>query len=211
MKGDRVEAMVDTGQGVQTFEIVATKAGRRIEVVTSRGVGRGPRGHPDRRSGPHRPVHGQPSDRPRRAPRRRRARPGRDQHQPPVAAARLGARRRRQQVEQRQHDEDGHAQRRADQRPDERDQVARRTEPVAAGDRRDRPTLRRRPEDARARADLVPEHVERDRDHDERGGVDEDTDLGARVASVAASSAVGNGTNPTVEQQQEVRQDEAVV
>ena len=38
MKGDRVEAMVDTGQGVQTFEIVATRAGRRIEVVTSRGV-----------------------------------------------------------------------------------------------------------------------------------------------------------------------------
>ena len=38
VKGDRVEAMVDTGQGVQTFEIVATRAGRRIEVVTSRGV-----------------------------------------------------------------------------------------------------------------------------------------------------------------------------
>ena len=38
MKGDRVEAVVDTGQGVQTFEIVATKAGRRIEVVTTRGV-----------------------------------------------------------------------------------------------------------------------------------------------------------------------------
>ncbi len=38
MKGDRVEAMVDTGQGVQTFEIVASRAGRRIEVVTSRGV-----------------------------------------------------------------------------------------------------------------------------------------------------------------------------
>src|SRR5512147_1286992 len=38
MKGDRVEAVVDTGQGVQTFEIAATKAGRRIEVVTSRGV-----------------------------------------------------------------------------------------------------------------------------------------------------------------------------
>ena len=38
MKGDRVEAMVDTGQGVQTFDIVATRAGRRIEVVTSRGV-----------------------------------------------------------------------------------------------------------------------------------------------------------------------------
>jgi hypothetical protein len=38
MKGDRVEALVDTGQGVQAFEIVATRAGRRIEVVTSRGV-----------------------------------------------------------------------------------------------------------------------------------------------------------------------------
>lgn len=38
MKGDRVEAVVDTGQGTQTFEIAATKAGRRIEVVTSRGV-----------------------------------------------------------------------------------------------------------------------------------------------------------------------------
>ena len=38
MKGDRVEAVVDTGQGVQTFELVASKAGRRIEVVTSRGV-----------------------------------------------------------------------------------------------------------------------------------------------------------------------------
>jgi hypothetical protein len=38
MKGDRVEALVDTGQGVQTFEIVATKAGRRLEVTTSRGV-----------------------------------------------------------------------------------------------------------------------------------------------------------------------------
>jgi hypothetical protein len=32
MKGDRVEAVVDTGQGTQTFEIAATKAGRRIEV-----------------------------------------------------------------------------------------------------------------------------------------------------------------------------------
>jgi hypothetical protein len=38
MKGDRVEAVVDTGQGVQKFEIVATRAGRRIEVTTSRGV-----------------------------------------------------------------------------------------------------------------------------------------------------------------------------
>jgi hypothetical protein len=38
MKGDRVEAGVDTGQGVQTFEIVATRAGRRTEVVTTGGV-----------------------------------------------------------------------------------------------------------------------------------------------------------------------------
>ena len=38
MKGDRVEAVVDTGQGTQTFEIEATRAGRRIEVTTARGV-----------------------------------------------------------------------------------------------------------------------------------------------------------------------------
>lgn len=38
MKGDRVEAVVDTGQGVQTFDIVARKAGRRIEITTARGV-----------------------------------------------------------------------------------------------------------------------------------------------------------------------------
>jgi hypothetical protein len=38
MKGDRVEAVVDTGQGTQTFDTVASRAGRRIEVTTSRGV-----------------------------------------------------------------------------------------------------------------------------------------------------------------------------
>jgi hypothetical protein len=38
VKGDRIEAVVDTGQGVQTFEIVATRAGRRLEVTTARGV-----------------------------------------------------------------------------------------------------------------------------------------------------------------------------
>jgi hypothetical protein len=37
-KGDRVEAVVDTGQGTQTFVIEATRAGRRLEVTTSRGV-----------------------------------------------------------------------------------------------------------------------------------------------------------------------------
>ena len=39
VKGDRVEVLVDTGAGgVQAFEIVARRAGRRVEVSTSRGV-----------------------------------------------------------------------------------------------------------------------------------------------------------------------------
>lgn len=38
MKGDRVEVLVDVGQGVQRFEIVATKAGRRVEISTLRGT-----------------------------------------------------------------------------------------------------------------------------------------------------------------------------
>jgi hypothetical protein len=38
MKGDRVEAVVDTGQGTRTFEIVATRAGRRLEVTSARGI-----------------------------------------------------------------------------------------------------------------------------------------------------------------------------
>ena len=38
MKGDRVEITVDIGEGVQTYEIAATKAGRRVEVSTARGV-----------------------------------------------------------------------------------------------------------------------------------------------------------------------------
>jgi hypothetical protein len=38
MRGDRVEVVVDTGDGVRTFEITATKAGRRVEVSTARGV-----------------------------------------------------------------------------------------------------------------------------------------------------------------------------
>ncbi len=39
MRGDRVEIVVDTGQGgIQTFEITATRAGRRIEVTTARGI-----------------------------------------------------------------------------------------------------------------------------------------------------------------------------
>ena len=38
MKGDWVEIVVDTGQGTSTFEISASRAGRRIEITTARGV-----------------------------------------------------------------------------------------------------------------------------------------------------------------------------
>jgi hypothetical protein len=38
VKGDRVEVVVDSGAGVLTYEIEATRAGRRVEVGTSRGV-----------------------------------------------------------------------------------------------------------------------------------------------------------------------------
>ncbi|MBV8159937.1 MAG: hypothetical protein JO265_03335 [Acidimicrobiia bacterium] len=36
--GDRVEILVDVGDGVRSFDIAATKAGRRVEVSTSRGT-----------------------------------------------------------------------------------------------------------------------------------------------------------------------------
>ena len=38
MLGDRVEVLIDVGGAVQTFDIVATKAGRRVEVSTGRGL-----------------------------------------------------------------------------------------------------------------------------------------------------------------------------
>ena len=38
MKGDRVEVVVDTGDGTQTFDITASRAGRRLEVTTARGI-----------------------------------------------------------------------------------------------------------------------------------------------------------------------------
>jgi hypothetical protein len=39
MKGDRVEVVVDTGGGgIRTFDIGATRAGRRVEITTARGV-----------------------------------------------------------------------------------------------------------------------------------------------------------------------------
>jgi hypothetical protein len=38
VKGDRVEIVVDAGGAIKTYEITATRAGRRVEVVTRRGV-----------------------------------------------------------------------------------------------------------------------------------------------------------------------------
>ncbi len=38
MKGDWVEVVVDTGDGSRTFEIAATKAGRRVEIANARGA-----------------------------------------------------------------------------------------------------------------------------------------------------------------------------
>lgn len=38
MKGDRVEIVVDAGDSVRTYEVVATRAGRRVEVSIGRGV-----------------------------------------------------------------------------------------------------------------------------------------------------------------------------
>ncbi|MEA2509092.1 MAG: hypothetical protein QOG21_1174 [Actinomycetota bacterium] len=38
VRGDRVEIVVDIGDGTKTYEIVATKAGRRVEVSNVRGT-----------------------------------------------------------------------------------------------------------------------------------------------------------------------------
>jgi hypothetical protein len=38
VKGDRVEIVVDTGDGDRTYEVGATKAGRRVDISTVRGV-----------------------------------------------------------------------------------------------------------------------------------------------------------------------------
>ena len=38
MRGDRVEVLVDVGNGVRGFEVVATRSGRRVEVTTSRNM-----------------------------------------------------------------------------------------------------------------------------------------------------------------------------
>ncbi len=38
MKGDRVEIVIDAGEATRTYEVVATRAGRRVEISTRRGV-----------------------------------------------------------------------------------------------------------------------------------------------------------------------------
>jgi hypothetical protein len=38
VRGDRVEVVVDVGDGTRTYEIIASKAGRRVETATIRGV-----------------------------------------------------------------------------------------------------------------------------------------------------------------------------
>jgi hypothetical protein len=38
VKGDRVEIVVDIGEGTRSYEVVATRAGRRVEVANRRGL-----------------------------------------------------------------------------------------------------------------------------------------------------------------------------
>lgn len=38
MKGEWVEIVIDAGGAPRTYEVVATRAGRRVEVTTGRGV-----------------------------------------------------------------------------------------------------------------------------------------------------------------------------
>ena len=38
MKGDRVEVVVAADDGSRSYEIVATRAGRRVEITTGRGI-----------------------------------------------------------------------------------------------------------------------------------------------------------------------------
>jgi hypothetical protein len=38
MKGDWVEIVIDAGEVTRTYEVIATRAGRRVEITTRRGV-----------------------------------------------------------------------------------------------------------------------------------------------------------------------------
>ena len=38
MKGDRVEIVIDSGEGTRTYEVAATRAGRRVDIANRRGI-----------------------------------------------------------------------------------------------------------------------------------------------------------------------------
>jgi hypothetical protein len=38
VKGDRIEIVIDEGGGTRTYDVRATRAGRRVEVATRRGL-----------------------------------------------------------------------------------------------------------------------------------------------------------------------------
>jgi hypothetical protein len=38
VKGDRVQIVIDSGDGTQTYDIRATKAGRRVDIANRRGI-----------------------------------------------------------------------------------------------------------------------------------------------------------------------------
>jgi hypothetical protein len=38
VKGDRIEIVVDVGEGTRSYEVAATRAGRRVEVANRRGL-----------------------------------------------------------------------------------------------------------------------------------------------------------------------------
>ena len=38
MKGDRVEIVIDAGDGTRAYEVTATRAGRRVDITNRRGV-----------------------------------------------------------------------------------------------------------------------------------------------------------------------------
>ena len=70
VKGDRVEVVVDVGDGVQRFDIRATQAGRRVEIANVTRLGGGHRGDPLGSGRAHGPLHGGPGRGRRRTSRR---------------------------------------------------------------------------------------------------------------------------------------------
>ena len=38
MRGDRVEIVIDAGDGIRAYDVVATRAGRRVEITQGRNV-----------------------------------------------------------------------------------------------------------------------------------------------------------------------------